>query len=139
MNRTYLPTALALIVLSGSMAFAQNQTQAQTDPQQSAPQAAPMRHHRPNPHRETAMLTRKLNLTPDQSARLEPILADRDQKLAALKQNTALSQADFRTQMKAIHKDTKQQLESVLTPDQQAQMKAMRHHKGDAPTPPPAA
>ncbi|SFS10317.1 hypothetical protein SAMN05421771_1776 [Granulicella pectinivorans] len=133
MNRTYLPSALALIVLSGSLAFAQAPQQAPAD----TPQAAPMhRQHKPNPHREAAMLTKKLNLTPDQTAKLEPILADRDQKIAALKQNTSLSQADFRAQMKSIHKDTKIQLEGVLTPDQQAQMKAMRHHRNEAPPAP---
>ena len=131
MNRTYLPAALALIVLSGSLAFAQAPQQAPTDQQPA------MRHHHPNPHREAAMLTKKLNLTPDQTAKLEPILADRDQKIAALKQNTTLSQADFKAQMRTIHKDTKQQLEGVLTPDQQAQMKAMRHHRGQ-PTEAPA-
>ena len=129
MNRSYLPAALALIVLSGSLAFAQ----APAD----APQTAPMhRHHGLNPHREAAMLTKKLNLTPDQSAKLEPILADRDQKLRALRQNTALSQADFRTQMRSIHHDTKTQLESVLTPDQQAQLKSMRRQHNEAPPAP---
>lgn len=127
MNRTYLPASLALIVLSGSLAFAQAPQQAPSDPQQ---QTAPTHHHRPNPHRETAMLTKKLNLTPDQSAKLEPILADRDQKIAALKQNTALSQSDFHAQMKSIHQGTKQQLEGILTPDQASQLKSMRRHHG---------
>jgi protein CpxP len=131
MKRTYLPAALALIVLSSSLAFAQ------------APQApgadAPQHHrHGPNPHRETAMLTKKLNLTPDQAARLEPVLADRDQKIRALRENAALTPDDRKSQVRAIHKDTKQQMESILTPDQLSQMKAMRHHRRDDQTPSPS-
>ena len=85
-------------------------------------------HHRHNPHKEAVRLSKKLNLTPDQTAKLEPILADRDQKMQALHQNTALTPDDRKAQMKSIAMDTRQQLSTVLTPDQLEQMKAMRHH-----------
>ena len=143
MKRLILPAALALAFV-GSVAFAQ-QPAATPDSQQSP---APIeRHHAPNPHRETARLTRQLNLTPDQSAKVEPILADREQKVAALRSDTSLTDDARRQQMHAIQKQSREQLEAILTPAQQEQMKSMRHNRGshDDPSqgepasPPPAA
>ncbi len=135
MNRTLLSALLAL-TLVGSAAVAQQQT--------APADAAPIvRRHAPDPARETAHLTKQLNLTPDQSARLQPILADRDQKLADLRASTSLSRKDMHHQMKTIHEGTMQQLSSILTPEQMQQMKAMRHrhggegHQGQQTTPAP--
>lgn len=128
MKRTILPAALALsLALSGALAFGQ-----QTDPQQqqTAPNAQQPYHrhfHKPNPQRETARLTQQLNLSPEQSSKLEPILADRDQKVADLWSNQQLAPQDKHQQMRAIQQSTRQQLEAVLTPDQLQQMKAMHH------------
>ena len=77
MNRILLCTSLAL-ALSGTLLFAQQQ-------QDAAPAPAPTAHrHAHNPTREAAKLSKKLNLSSDQTAKLEPILAGRDQKIAAL-------------------------------------------------------
>lgn len=79
----------------------------------------------------------RLNLSADQTAKLEPILASRDQKTAALRGNTALSPQDMKMQMRAIHKETRQQLNAVLTPEQMQQLKTMRRGHGtpsQAPT-----
>ncbi|MES2390439.1 MAG: hypothetical protein V4555_02275 [Acidobacteriota bacterium] len=162
MNRLILPAALAL-ALSGSVALA-SQAQAQQAPapierpdaaQQSAPapdtQQPMHRHHKaPNAQRELARLSQQLNLTPDQSSKLGPILADREQKVAALKANDQLADSDKHHQMHAIQKSTEEQLATVLTPDQLQQMKDMRknheHHgrhggpqatPDQAPPPPP--
>ena len=142
MKRTILPAALAL-VLAGSVAFAQ-QPQTAPAPDAQQPTAAPHHHRHPSPERETARLTKKLNLTTDQAAKIEPILADRDQKMKDLWSNTALAPQDKHQQMRAIHESTQQQLDAVLTPDQVQQLKAMHHgHRGNGqeqpPTPPPAA
>ena len=142
MKRTILPAALAL-VLAGSVAFAQ-QTPAPPAPDAQQPAAAPHHHRHPSPERETARLTKQLNLTSDQAAKIEPILADRDQKMKDLWSNTALAPQDKHQQMRAIHQSTQQQLDAVLTPDQVQQLKAMHHgHRGNGqeqpPTPPPAA
>ena len=140
MKRLVFPAALAF-VLSGSLALAQqDQPAQQTQPApqgQSAPQgdasqqpAAPThRHRKANPNREAKKLSKTLNLTPDQTTKLEPILADRDQKMAALQENTSLSPDDRRTQMRAIHDSSEQQLATVLTPDQVQQMHSMGHKR----------
>lgn len=149
MKRMMLSTALA-VALIGAAAFAQQTPSA-------APQdtpGAPMHHghhHHPNPQKQAEMLSKRLNLSADQTAKLEPILADRDQKFQALRENTSLTPDQRHEQMKAIHQSTEQQLATVLTPDQLQQLKTMRHGRrgfgphgpkgptGEAqPTPPPS-
>lgn len=123
MKHLIVATSLALTLSFGS-AFAQQTT----DPQ---PQAeAGYHHHAPNPQRQAAMLTRKLNLTLDQSAKIEPILATRDQQMQALWQNQQLTPEDRHQQMHAIQQQTFQQMSGVLNPDQLTQLKAMHHHHG---------
>jgi periplasmic protein CpxP/Spy len=122
MNRILLSTSLAL-ALSGSLVVAQQQ---ETTP---AP-AVKTHHHAHNPQRETAKLSKKLNLSADQSAKLEPILADRDQKIAALKSDTTITPMIAQKQMHAIRQQTMQQLATILTPDQLQQMKSLHHGHG---------
>lgn len=136
MNRLILPT-LAL-ALTSSLAFAQTTTA----PQDTTP--APKQHtHTRNPQKEVAHLSKRLNLTADQQSKLEPIFADRDQKLDAIRTNTALAPQDAHAQMKAINKSTNQQLSGILTPDQMSQLHAGHQgHKGATQplnAPPPSA
>jgi len=134
MNRATVPAALA-VILSGSLLFAQ---QPQAQPQQDQPQAAAPA-HAPNPHRQAMRLTRELNLTPDQAAKLEPIFASRDQQVAQLRSNTALAPADMHKQMRAIQRSTRSQLSTVLTPDQMQQLKSIQQsHRKTQPAPAPA-
>jgi protein CpxP len=129
MNRLLLSASLAL-ALSSCLVFAQ---------QQDAAPAPPVKahHHAHNPKRETARLTKKLNLSADQSAKIEPILADRDQKITALRTDTTISPMIMKQQMRAIHQQTRQQLATVLSPDQLQQMRSMhRGHGAPAQTEP---
>lgn len=121
MNRLLLSTSLAL-ALSSTLVFAQ-----QPD---AAPATTTKAHHAHNPKREAAKLSKKLNLSPDQTAKLEPILADRDQKITALTNDSTISPVVMKQQMKAIHQQTRQQLATVLTPDQLQQIKSHRHGQG---------
>jgi len=128
MKRLLLSSALTL-ALMGTAAFAQ---QAQpTLPENNSPNAnAPYRHrghHAPNPQKQAEMISKKLNLSADQTAKLTPILADRQQKTQALFQDQSLTQDQRRAQMKAIRENTQQQLATVLSPDQMQQLKSMKH------------
>jgi periplasmic protein CpxP/Spy len=125
MKRFLLSTSLAL-ALSGGVVFAQ-QPQAATPPAKH--------HHGHNPQREAARLSKRLNLSSDQTAKLEPILADRDQKIATLASDTTISPVVMKQQMKAIHQQTRQQLATVLTPDQLQQMNSRRHGHDATPQP----
>jgi Spy/CpxP family protein refolding chaperone len=130
MNRFILSTTLAL-VFSGALALAQQPDAA------TAPTSAKTHHHARNPQREAARLSKKLNLSSDQTAKLEPILADRDQKIAALKSDSTITPMIAQKQMHAIHQQTWQQLATILTPDQIQQLKSRHHgHGAPAQTPP---
>jgi protein CpxP len=96
------------------------------------------------------MLTKQLELTPDQVTQIKGIYADAGSQMKALHENTSLSQQDRRQQMMAIHQDTHSKFLGTLTDDQkskletmQANMKAHRgqfgHGNGGAPPPPPPA
>jgi protein CpxP len=134
MKLILLSTALTL-ALTGTAAFAQ---QAQPTLPENSPNATAPAHHRahraPNPQKQAEFISKKLNLSADQTAKLTPIFADRDQKFQALMQDQSLTPQQRHEQMKAIHQSTKQQLATVLTPDQIQQLKSMRHgHRGHGP------
>lgn len=129
MKRILLSASLS-IALTGALAIAQT-----ANPPDSSPGPAYKGHHHgghhsQNPQQQAAWLSKKLNLTSDQQAKLEPILADRDQKIAALRSDTSLTQDQKKEQFRAIHQNLKQQLSSILTPDQLEQTHSMRHHRG---------
>jgi hypothetical protein len=141
MKRLILSTALTL-ALGATGAFAQQQTAPAQDQT-----GTPHRHFHqpPSPQKQAEFISKKLNLSPDQTAKLEPIFADRDQKFQALFQNASLTPEQRHEQMKSIHEATEQQLAGILSPDQLQQMKAMHHghhgfgHRpGDQQAPPPA-
>ncbi len=121
MKRSLLTAALVLTFGAGA-ALAQQAP----PPPQDTPQGPPMHHHQPNPQREAEHLARRLNLTPDQTAKLEPILANRQQQIEAIHNNGQLTQQDARLQMRALQKSTHDQLAAILTPEQLQQMKEMR-------------
>jgi periplasmic protein CpxP/Spy len=133
MKRLLFSTSLAALALSGTLLFAQ-----QPDTSVAAPApTVKAHHHARNPQREAARLSKKLNLSSDQTAKLEPILADRDQKIAALKSDTTITPMIAQKQMHAIHQQTRQQLAAILTPDQLQQLKSRHHgHGTPAQTPP---
>jgi periplasmic protein CpxP/Spy len=125
MRHVFLPAVLAITLTSG-LAFAQA----------PAPGTTPQVRHAHNPHREAMKMAQRLNLSADQTAKLEPILANRDQKTTALRGSTALSPQDMKMQMRAIHKETRQQLNAVLTPEQMQQLKTMHRDHGAHPQAP---
>lgn len=136
MNRILLPAAIVLS-LAGSVAFAQQPTPAQSP-------APVVRHHEHDPHKTALKMSKELNLTADQTAKVEPILVASNQKLTDLQANNGLDAKGLKKQMKAIHQDTEQQLAGVLTPDQMTQLKAMHQHehgkhKQTQPLTPPAS
>lgn len=94
------------------------------------------------------MLTKKLDLTPDQVTTIKGIYADEGSQMKALRSDTSLAQADKRAKMFAIRQDSHTKFMGVLSDDQktkfealQAEMKEHRgqhvHGNGGTPPPPP--
>jgi Spy/CpxP family protein refolding chaperone len=98
------------------------------------------------PERQTEMLTKQLNLTPDQVTQVKAIDADAMQQAKALRDDTSLSQDDRRSKMMTIHEGAQAKIRALLTDDQKTKFDAMvakRHermerHEGNGPPPPPA-
>ncbi len=143
MNRSFASLALALTLVL-PLAESVARAQAATDPAAQNTvqnQAKPAPNHRMHdPHKMAIKLSRRLNLTPDQTAKVEPVLAERQQKIQAVKANTALTPDQVHQQMHEIGKTTHAELAGVLTPDQMQQMKSMhKSHEPKQNTPPPGA
>ena len=98
---------------------------------------------------QLAMLTKKLNLTPDQVTQVKAINDDSMTQARAVREDTSLSQADRRSKMMDIRKASQDKIRGVLTDEQktkydamQAEMKAKmqeRRQQGGGDTTPPAA
>jgi len=129
--------ATLALVLSGGMALAQQPAPAPAAPDAAmtpAPTVKPM-----HPHKEVEKLTKQLNLTPDQAAKLTPIIKDRDDKITAIKSNTALSPEDAKKQVRGVLKSSQEQLKAILTPDQLQTMKTLHEEHQNHGQPAPAA
>jgi periplasmic protein CpxP/Spy len=65
-------------------------------------------------------LATKLDLTDDQKAQIQPIIADRQQKLAALKADTSMRPMQKKRKLKGIFEGSDKKIKAVLN-DQQIQ------------------
>ena len=129
MKRFVLTAALSLAV-SGPIALAQQPAAPPSPDVQDSPRGGPEgpsgHRHAPDPHREALMLSKRLNLTTDQTTRLEPILADRQAKIDALRSSSSPDEKSRHQQMRSIQEDTRTRLASVLTPAQLGELREMR-------------
>ncbi|MGD0893937.1 MAG: hypothetical protein ABR923_20635 [Terracidiphilus sp.] len=118
---------------------------AQAAPPEGAPPQDQMRHRGPNPERELAQMTDALTLTPDQQTQIKPLLAERRQKMEALR---ASGERPTRQQMEAVRQDTDAKINALLTDEQKTKYAAWEKGRmerrrggpgedGAAPPPPP--
>ncbi|HKF00787.1 MAG TPA: hypothetical protein VKB49_00690 [Candidatus Sulfotelmatobacter sp.] len=123
MSKFCWSTLTVLVVLATAL-FLTGQTA-------TAPQTPPQGHEAMgstgSPEAHLQMLSEKLNLTEDQKAKLKPILEDQAEQLRSLRNDTSLTPEQKAAKKKAIHESTHDQINAVLTPDQQARFKEMKH------------
>ena len=67
-----------------------------------------------------------LNLSADQQAKMTQIRTDFRSKAEVLRNNSALSQDQKRTQMKELMQQQQEQVKAVLTKEQREKMKSMK-------------
>jgi protein CpxP len=139
--------ALCTATLSAAPMMAQDATTA--PPQQQDSMGGPGGHAGRRGGRQVEMLTKRLNLTPDQVTQVKAIDADSMSQMKALHDDTATSKEDKRSKMMEIHQASQDKIRNILTDEQktkydamQAKMQARRqsHQGGDgaaAPAPPP--
>lgn len=95
----------------------------------AAPQTPPQGHEAmgtSSPEAHLQMLGEKLNLTEDQKAKLKPIFQDQAQQLKTVGDDPSLTPEQKAAKKKAIHETTHDQINAVLTPEQQEKFKEMK-------------
>lgn len=124
-NKLFMSLFLALAV-SVPM-WAQSSSTDQSQPSNNAPAQGWRGHRRmPNADQQLKHMTKMLNLTEDQQAKIKPILEDRQQKFSTLMQDSSLSRDDRRAKFQEIATASQQQVRANLTPDQLKTMDEMR-------------
>lgn len=96
--------------------------------------------HHPTVESRLDEISKQLNLTDDQKAKLKPILQDEAQQLRTVQNDTSLSHEQKIAKAKDIREAHKSRINDVLMPDQQAKWedlkkkaKEQREKKSEAP------
>jgi hypothetical protein len=74
-------------------------------------------------------MAKALGLTPDQVAKIEPILADRDQQVQSLRSDTTLAPSDRKAKMHGIRQDSDSRIEAILTDTQKQQYEQIKQSR----------
>ena len=72
------------------------------------------------------MLTKKLNLTPDQVTQVKAIDDDTMQQAKAVRDDASIAKVDKRAKMMDLHKAAQDKIRAVLTDDQKTKYDAMQ-------------
>ena len=87
-------------------------------------QAAPAQQSEMGMRDKLQSAVESLNLTDDQKAKVKDIFADAKSKRQTVWSDSSLTDDQKKAKMKELHAGTMAKLNEVLTPDQQAQLKA---------------
>lgn len=142
---TTMLTAMPLLA-QDNLAPAPPQADQSSQPDQAAP---PMRGYGHRGGHQLEMLTKRLNLSPDQVTQIKAINEDTRTQAMAVRGDQSLSQADRRSKMMDIRKTSQDKVRAVLNDDQKAKydamlaerkerMKERRDGQNPPPPPPPA-
>jgi protein CpxP len=138
------------LTLCSAAAFAQQDNAAAPTPDASAPQQGgghgQWGGHQQTPDEQVARMTKRYNLSSDQQAQVKPILANQQQQMQALRQDSSLSREDRMAKVKSIRDDSSSKISALLNDsqkqkfaqDQQRRQEHMQEH-GAAPSGGPAA
>jgi hypothetical protein len=134
------------LTLGTAAAFAQQDSPA---PDASAQQPGPGRMGRQpmTPDEQVARMTKRYNLSADQQTQIKPIVADSQQQMMALRQDSSMSRDDKMAKMKSIHEDANTKISAILNDsqkqkfaaDQQKMQERMMQRGGGAPAGGPPA
>ena len=79
-----------------------------------------------SPDERLQMLTKQLNLTDDEQAKIKPILVDEQKKMEDLRSDSTLSRQDRFQKMRDIREDSSKQIRSNLDENQQKKFDDMQ-------------
>jgi|SRR5579863_466617 len=130
MLKKYLLIFAASGALLVAAPFAGAQDSQSNEPSAPAAQENGGHHHGPpDPARRTAELTKHLNLTADQQAKVQSALEAQRSQMESVHQDSALSQQERRAKAMEIHKATDAQIRGVLDSTQQKKWDEMQERR----------
>ena len=136
--------ALCTLALFTASLHAQDTPPPPPSGEQSPPPGGPG--GRMNPERQLEMMTKALDLKPDQVSQIKTIQADNRKEMMALREDTATPQDQKREKMMAMRAASGAKVRAVLNDDQKPKYDAMLAKQrermqggrgGDGPPPPP--
>jgi Spy/CpxP family protein refolding chaperone len=80
---------------------------------------------RMNPDQQAAMLQKRLGLTDDQVSQIKPILADRQQQMQAIREDSSAAPADRMAKARSVMQDSNAKIKAILTEDQRVKYDQM--------------
>ena len=126
---------VALLSLCFGTAFGQDQDQAAPPPPSGQQSEQGMGHRMghgpmmPSVDDQIKHLTKKLNLSDDQQAKLKPILEDQHKQMETIHNDSSLSREDRFSKMQALRQSSDTQIKGVLNEDQQKNFDKMREEQ----------
>ena len=124
MKRSLVCTLLAVALACGGTALYAQDNMSQSGAQEG---------HRmpPSPEQRLQHLTKTLNLTADQQEKIKPILESEQSQMQSLHQDTSMAKQDRMAKAQQIRQGSNDQIQQVLTPDQQQKWSQMQaQHQG---------
>ncbi len=110
------------------VALAPGTLRAQEAPPEAGGQRAGRRARSPEERTDRMLqrMTENLNLSDEQREKIRPILLDQAQQIRALRKDTSLSPEDRRAKARALHQETRQKIDQILTPEQKEKQRENR-------------
>ena len=118
------PTLIALVASAFAVSLAANVSFAAAPIAGGASAVAPA-------HKHDGHILKELGLTRDQMKSIKAIRATAKAQAESIKTDTTLTEADKKLKIKALRKETRSQIEAILTPDQIAKLKQLREARRD--------
>jgi periplasmic protein CpxP/Spy len=143
MKNKWMAGVLGAALVIGVPVFAQ--TAADSGQENPQAQTAPKGHRH---GQRMQKLTQELNLTPNQQTKIKPIFQKAHAQAKTIRQDATLNKDQKMAKMKELHQNTMAQLNEILTPEQQTQLKQLQEqrraqwqqrHQQQQQTAPPAA
>ena len=85
------------------------------------------------PADQLARMTKQLNLTDEQQAKIKPILEEQHKKMMDLRQDNSMPREDRFAKFREIRQESLKKINPILNPEQQKKwekMQQMRRHRG---------
>jgi Spy/CpxP family protein refolding chaperone len=118
-------------LLSSAMLLAATAAFSMPQPLPQAPTASPTAGQMPTPEQVVQKMGEKLSLTDQQKTQLTPIIADRQQKLQALRADTSMERPEKAQKARQIFQDSDTKIKAVLTDEQKQKYEAMQQQMRD--------